>query len=227
MQRSVSTASSADAWVDLVDAVQGKTAERAVLRDLLGILASELEASAAKLLLGEGDPFPQLVVRLGTEARAGETLTVPVQGGVVRFEGVPAGSSPRLDPQRLTALGIAVRAFGQSEDVKRRQFEVNYRGVEREALYDVGLAIAATLNLEELSEEILLRAVSLLDARRGAFFRRSGEKFELAQTFGGDAAERVSTEELESLLAGRPAGKVDVLPGSPGTAGSGSMCRSG
>ncbi len=216
MQRSVSTASSADAWADLVDAVQGKTTVRAVLGDLLGILASELGAPVAKLLLNQGDdPFPQLVVRSGIEASGeGATLTVPVRGGVVSFEGVPTGSATRLDEPRLTALGIAVRAFGQSEETKRRQFEVNYRGVEREALYDVGLAIAATLNLEELSEEILERAVSLLDARRGAFFRRSGEEFELAQSFGGDAAERVSTGELDNLLAGRPSAKVDVLPGS-------------
>jgi len=216
MPRSVSTASCANAWADLVDTVRGKTAARAVLRDLLGILASELGAPVAKLLLKEnGGPFPQLIVRSGTGASGeGETLTVPVRGGVVSFEGVPAGASTRLDEPRLTALGIAVRAFGQSEDVKRRQFEVNYRGVEREALYDVGLAIAATLNLEELSEEILLRAVSLLDARRGAFFRRRGEEFELAQTFGGEAAARVSTRELEGLLADRPSAKVDVLPGS-------------
>lgn len=200
--------------------MQGEAVTQSVLRDLLGILAAELGASVARLHLGDGGASQPEVAVFSTLETAGgdETITVPVRGGVVRFEGIAAAAvgdaNGRLDEQRLTALGVAVWAFGQSEDFKRRQFEVNYRGVEREALYDVGLAIAGTLNLEELSEEILQRAVSLLDARRGAFFRRNGDDLELAQTFGGDAADKVSMGELEGLLAGRQPAGGDVLPGS-------------
>ena len=65
-----------------------------------------------------------------------------------------------------------LRAAVLRRRLKEQSFAVNYRGVELEALYDVGLAIASMLNLEQLGEEILLRAVSLLDARRGALYLR-------------------------------------------------------
>ena len=60
--------------------------------------------------------------------------------------------------------------------------------VELEALYDVGLAVASTLDLDRLSEEILLRAVSLLDARRGALYILEDGRYRLDRTFGGEAA---------------------------------------
>ncbi|MCP4203288.1 MAG: SpoIIE family protein phosphatase [bacterium] len=217
MPQPVPTASPADAWEELADASQGRKAERDLLRQLLRILMGELGASVAKLVLnGTVSSQPELVVASDGETSGGsEALEVPVPGGAVCFEGLPAGSAAtEIDGPRRAALAAAVRAFDQSEHVKRRQFEVNYRGVELDALYDVGLAIAATLNLDELSEEILLRAVSLLDARRGAFFGSAADEFRLEQTFGGSASERVPAGELERLLTGQTSKAFEVLPGS-------------
>ena len=86
----------------------------------------------------------------------------------------------------ILALGLRLREL--ADELKDRKFHDNYNVVTLQAVYDVGLAIASTLNLEELTEEILLRAVSLLDARRGAFYLRDAEgRLALAGTIGGGA----------------------------------------
>ena len=115
------------------------------------------------------------------------------------------------------------------QEIKEQQFQVNYRVVELESLYDVGLAVAATLDLEKLSEEILLRAVSLLDARRGALYILEGSRYRLQRTFGGDAApwfdsggpespevpETAAGRELRAFLAGESqAPPSELLPGA-------------
>lgn len=91
--------------------------------------------------------------------------------------------------------------------LKERGFQVNYRVVELEALYEVGLAIASTLELGELTEVVLLRAVSLLDARRGALYLLrpgdDGDELVLERAIGGDALPR-----LPSWL------ETDALPGA-------------
>lgn len=88
---------------------------------------------------------------------------------------------------------------------------MSYQGVELEALYDVGLAIASTLDLDTLTDEILMRAVSLLDARRGALYLARSHDSDptndeddgppdsrLESHFGGDAAERVEPGALSA-----------------------------
>jgi sigma-B regulation protein RsbU (phosphoserine phosphatase) len=113
-------------------------------------------------------------------------------------------------------LTSSARTMKLRQDLKEQQFQVNYRVVELEALYDVGLAVAATLDLDKLSEEILLRALSLLDARRGALYILEGERYQLERTFGGAAApwfER-GNAELGEFLAGRGAAPAELLPGA-------------
>ena len=84
-------------------------------------------------------------------------------------------------------LGACLANCRLREQVKRQSFEANYRGVELEALYDVGLAIASTLDLDALAEEILIRAVSLLDARRGALYLLADGEYRAMSRFGGEA----------------------------------------
>jgi len=84
-------------------------------------------------------------------------------------------------------LGACLANCRLREQVKRQSFEANYRGVELEALYDVGLAIASTLDLDALAEEILIRAVSLLDARRGALYLLEDGEYRAMSRFGGEA----------------------------------------
>ena len=72
-----------------------------------------------------------------------------------------------------------------------------FRGVELEALYDVGLAIGSTLDLEKLGEEVLMLSVSLLDARRGALYLLEEERFRLSSRFGGAARDEFTADEID------------------------------
>jgi len=143
----------------------------------------------------------------GPAGSAGQ-LAQPALGGLPRSietgDGAPAGTACLrfpggcllFAPQQPAAGAGAAAAGGEGaplsllvvswlriqrlrQELKEQQFQVNYRVVELESLYDVGLAVAATLDLEKLSEEILLRAVSLLDARRGALYILEGARYRL------------------------------------------------
>ncbi len=133
----------------------------------------------------------------------GSVLWRPEEGG--------AASAPRDEPEALAPLTVLLGACLANcrlrEQVKRQSFEANYRGVEIEALYDVGLAIASTLDLDALAEEILLRAVSLLDARRGALYLREGDEYRATSRFGGEA--RASFPDC-----GKGSVPDDALPGT-------------
>jgi sigma-B regulation protein RsbU (phosphoserine phosphatase) len=141
---------------------------------------------------------------------------------VAGARGIEHGPLPLLLLSSLKILRLR-------QEIKDQQFQVNYRVVELESLYDVGLAVAATLDLEKLSEEILLRAVSLLDARRGALYILEGSRYRLQRTFGGDAApwydsggaegeevpETPEGRKLRAFLAGEsPAPPSELLPGA-------------
>ncbi len=130
-----------------------------------------------------------------------------------------AGADDGATPLPLAVaalLGSALKVMRLRQELKDQQFQVNYRVVELESLYDVGLAVAATLDLEKLSEEILLRAVSLLDARRGALYIVENGRYRLQRTFGGDAAPWFDSANTELLLflAGSGAAPAELLPGA-------------
>jgi len=143
-------------------------------------------------------------------------------------EDMAGGPGTEHGPLPLLLLS-SLKILRLRQEIKDQQFQVNYRVVELESLYDVGLAVAATLDLEKLSEEILLRAVSLLDARRGALYILEGSRYRLQRTFGGDAApwldsggpegeeipETPEGRELRAFLAGEsPAPPSELLPGA-------------
>ncbi len=157
-------------WSEFVELTHRQGNERALVEALLERLADEAGALGAALYFDVngilerqvavgGDLLP---VRLDPSAGSGDPQVLAVPGGVVRFRMPTAVNA--LRPRGVATLATATHAYLLSEHIKKQRFEANYRGVELEALYDVGLAISSTLNMEELSEEVLLRAVSLLDA---------------------------------------------------------------
>ncbi|HEX6202262.1 MAG TPA: SpoIIE family protein phosphatase, partial [Thermoanaerobaculia bacterium] len=132
-------------------------------------------------------------------------------------DGATGAAASAEPPQPLTLrLAAELRAQRLRHQLKQQHFQVNYRVVELESVYEVGLAIASTLDLDPLAEEILLRAVSLLDARRGALYRREGDVYRLDRTFGGEARGEVAVADpaLEALLAARGAGPEGLVPGA-------------
>lgn len=124
----------------------------------------------------------------------------------VTGDGAGAGHG-KLERALLTSATLLRRSRLRERE---QAFQQSYRALAMEALYDVGLAIASTLNLEDLSQEILLRAVSLLDARRGALYlvAPGGEEYRLERAVGGSAASTVPMNAEER------GGLASVLPGS-------------
>ena len=181
--------------------------------------AAYVERDGNLQLLGAsaGAPFPTRLTSHDTGAIKGldEGFAVKVPGGAVAFLGVSRPATPSL-PLQLVASHL--RGLRDRQEIKQQRFAVNYRVVELEALYEVGLAIAATLDLETLSEVILLRAVSLLDARRGALFLLESGALRQVRTVGGNAVERIEATDprLRELLAGASgaAGCEPLLPGA-------------
>ena len=117
-----------------------------------------------------------------------------------------------------------------SEKVREADFELKYRVWELESLYDVGLSIAGTLDLESLADEILMKSVSLLNARSGTLVVRpgaapDGEPQVLIRSIGTplvddgaapDPEGRVLVcnrrEDRPPALAGAPAEKLLAVP---------------
>src|SRR5258708_36186022 len=186
------------AWDELLALSRDEAGERQLLERLLDLWRREHGATAAGLYLEHGgalereaavgDGLPQVVEAAESDGLG--SLSFPGGRLLYSFLGaVPAKDADGVASDPLTLLlASSLRNCRLKQELKEQQFQVNYRVVELEALYDVGLAVASTLDLDRLSEEILLRAVSLLDARRGALYILEGERYRLARTFGGDAA---------------------------------------
>ena len=200
--------------------------ERRLLEGVLELWCRQRGARGAALYLedepgcpceaawGEG-PFP----RLRRDVEDGTFEHLEVDGATLLWcpgDGEPSAEElpPAEDQADLIQLLLAVTVANRRlrRRLKRQSFQAKYRGVELEALYDVGLAIASTLDLDALTDEILLRAVSLLDARRGALYLLEGGEYRLESRFGGDA--RASFRPgLESGPGDGPGtGRAEVAP---------------
>ena len=91
------------------------------------------------------------------------------------------------------------------QETREGDFQLKYRLWELESLYDIGLSIASTLNVDELADAILFRMISLTNARRAALFLRDDEKFRLYRSFG-DVREAFLDLELsrDLIREGKP-----------------------
>ncbi|MFB0518696.1 MAG: GAF domain-containing protein, partial [Acidobacteriota bacterium] len=83
-------------------------------------------------------------------------------------------------------LAIAIHNHQLLSQLKEVNFELDHKILELETLYDVGIRISSLLKAEELSEEIQLRSVSLLDANQGALFLidKKDKTLKLDSSFG-------------------------------------------
>ncbi|HSU82569.1 MAG TPA: SpoIIE family protein phosphatase [Thermoanaerobaculia bacterium] len=212
----------AQAWDELLTLSRDEASERQMLERLLDLWRREHGAEAAGLYLERGGLLHQ-------ESAAGDHLPDVIEGapadglGSFAFPGgrllfIPskaAAEASANDPLTLL-LASALKSCRLKAELKEQQFQVNYRVVELEALYDVGLAVASTLDLDRLSEEILLRAVSLLDARRGALYILEDGRYRLDRTFGGEAAPWLTSDdpELRRFLSDGGEAPAHLLPGA-------------
>ncbi len=187
----------------LFSLLQEEGAEALFLREVLQLTRETLGVDGLAIYL-EGEEGLDCCARLGVAdfphgLDRGEAIPWPARrvcGGLLlattAIEEIP-------EPLGLL-LAVGLRLCKLRQSLKRLDFDAKYRGVEREAIYDVGLAITSTLDLGHVAEEILLRAVSLLDARRGALYllddllpEQKG-RYRLRSTIGGSAREGLALD---------------------------------
>ncbi|HEY2294213.1 MAG TPA: SpoIIE family protein phosphatase [Thermoanaerobaculia bacterium] len=212
----------AQAWDELLTLSRDEASERQMLERLLDLWRREHGAEAAGLYLerggllhqesAAGDSLPDLIE--GTPADGLGSLAFP--GGCLLYSPAKAAAEAVASDPLTLLLAAALKSCRLKAELKEQQFQVNYRVVELEALYDVGLAVASTLDLDRLSEEILLRAVSLLDARRGALYILEDGRYRLDRTFGGEAAPWFAGDdpELRRFLTDGGEAPAHLLPGA-------------
>lgn len=149
-------------------------------------------------------------------------LVLPLQSHRESF-GLLALSSEAADDAADDDLAVvrAAAAFVSSlitnqrltQEMREGDFQLKYRLWELESLYDIGLSIASTLNVDELADEILFRMISLTNARRAALYLRE-DGFKLYRSFG-DVREGFLEQELSEQL---------IREGRPLTFDGGSAC---
>ena len=209
-------------WQEILSGISGSEDWDLVER-CLALWCQTNGVEAAGLYAGDGSRRRRVACYGSVELPEDESALVI--DGLARIE-LPNALLVHRRSTEVAGPGPAELLLIQAEEIRRlrerlrwQKFQQSYRMVELEAVYEVGLAIASTLNLEELAEGILLRAVSLSDARRGALYLLEGSTFRLRRTIGGDARPTVAGDDpqLERLLADCGDCAQDILPGAKHT----------
>jgi adenylate cyclase len=94
-------------------------------------------------------------------------------GAIVVCESRTGRKRAVFNPQTIELLNLAGRLaelglerFSLAREAKKSGFKTRLKSLELEMLQDVGIAIASTLDLAELTRELLLRAVSVMNVNR-------------------------------------------------------------
>lgn len=206
-------------WRRIFSLAKREAEDRAILTRHLACWIRQHGFAGAALLWDENGALHQQI-QVGTADIDGKIppswSRIELPGATLAFDG--SGTQVDQDPNEtaLILLAAGVRISELKKQVQQQRFEAKFRGVELEALYDVGLAIASTLDLEELCQEALMRAVSLLDARRGALYLFEDGRYTLTSQFGGVARKDFSADEIDEdkLRRGETTGPSEWIPGA-------------
>ena len=169
-------------------------------------LAAKSQQCVAPEILGDGRaedlvlPSPAVVVPLqshredmGLLALSTPSIDDSMEDDVAFVRAGAAFLSTLIANQRLM------------QETREGDFQLKYRLWELESLYDIGLSIASTLNVDELADAILFRMISLTNARRAALFLRDDSRFRLYRSFGDVREDFLDTELAGQLLReGKP-----------------------
>ncbi len=169
-------------------------------------LAAAHRCSAPDALPAEGPEEVTRGTQMPIEPRPQVLVPVRVQRELVALIALGDEESEAVsndDMELLRAaesfLGVIIANHRLTQEAREGDFQLKYRLWELESLYDIGLSIAATLNIDELADEILFRMVSLTNARRAALFLRDGTRFRLFQSFGDVRSDFLDDDLLEQL----------------------------
>jgi sigma-B regulation protein RsbU (phosphoserine phosphatase) len=128
-------------------------------------------------------------------------------GGVLLHTSDRAAEEASLPGTAL--LGAAAAVSGMKRKLREQNLQAMSQGVELVALYEVGLAIASILDIDELAEEVLSRALMLTECSLGALYTIEDESFFLARA-RGEAEERIPAGNLDLADLKTSGGKPDI-----------------
>jgi sigma-B regulation protein RsbU (phosphoserine phosphatase) len=180
------------------------------LRDARGqelrLAAKSEQCVAPEILDGDATaetsvlPHPSLVVTLQTQREPMGMLALSTVSSDDGFDDDAA--FVRAAAAFLSTLIANQRLM---QETREGDFQLKYRLWELESLYDIGLSIASTLNVDELADEILFRMISLTNARRAALYLREETGFKLYRSFGDVREGFLEAELTEQLMReGKP-----------------------
>jgi len=165
------------------------------------LAAKSLQCVAPEILDGRPEdkvlPAPSLVVPLQWQREAVGILALSSEAATEEDEAMVRAAaaflSNILTNQRLL------------QETREGDFQLKYRLWELESLYDIGLSIASTLNVDELADEILFRMISLINARRASLYLKEDDGFKLYRSFGDVREGFLDADLAEQLLReGKP-----------------------
>jgi phosphoserine phosphatase RsbU/P len=104
--------------------------------------------------------------------------------------------SEDIEILRLLGRHVSLSFYNQNllSKTQHANFTLNHKILELEQLYEIGLAITRLRSINDLSDEILSRAATILDARYGALWIQEAESQVLSSAFG------FKTDSIPDLL---------------------------
>lgn len=140
----------------------------------------------------------------------GDRVLIPLRTprehlGMIELSHGDDHSDDDLDLLRAAATFLSTLMANQllAQEAREGDFQLKYRLWELESLYDIGLSIAATFNVDELADEILFRMISLTNARRAALFLREGDEgFKVYRSFGDVRSDFLDADLTSKLVTG-------------------------
>jgi sigma-B regulation protein RsbU (phosphoserine phosphatase) len=172
------------------------SSEQSGMPEAIGRLSVVREPEA---VLRKCDPPADQVVPLASTKEVFGAIVLG--GGKLESMDENGRSSLRALGAFLSALLAASRL---ATEVRDGDFQMRLHLWELESLYDIGLSIASMLDMGQLGDEILVRTMSLVNARRAALYLRRGTRFALHQALGGARAQflddELSADHVRTLL---------------------------
>ncbi len=138
---------------------------------------------------------------------AADRILVPLRHhrehlGLLSLSSADGHTEEDLDLLRAAAAFLSSHMTNQrlTQEMREGDFQLKYRLWELESLYDIGLSIAATFNVDELADEVLFRMISLTNARRAALFLREGRDFKIYRSFGEVRSDFLNADITNQLV---------------------------
>ena len=199
---------------DTIFSAQSGAEESRAIHELVNGWCGRMDTCAAALY-SPGDSHRLAVVgdaefpdRAGDSADEPKLQRLELPGG-----GVLLHTSDRSidDSERsgTALLGAAAAICGMKRKLREQNLQAMSQGVELVALYEVGLAIASILDIEELAEEVLSRALMLTECSLGALYTLEDNEYRLA-CVKGVAEESIAVSDLDLDALRKSGGTPDV-----------------